>query len=214
MNADELDLPAPMRALPRDKHGHPVPWFVDWADGAPDFRIVRRRGIEDALRFGLCWVCGGPRGVHAAFTIGPMCAVNRTSAEPPAHRDCAVWSALHCPFMSRPEMVRRERNLPAERHVAGGMIERNPGVALVWVTRRWKPFPAPGGLLFELGDPVATFWYARGRKATRTEILAAMESGLPILREVAEADPAGAVEHLDREYARALRLVPADAGSA
>lgn len=201
-----------MRGLLRDKHGHPVPWFVHVADdGVPDFRVVRGGGIGDALRYKLCWVCGQHRGAHAAFVIGPMCAVNRISAEPPAHRDCAVWSARRCPFLSRPEMVRRERNLPEDRHVAGVMIPRNPGVALVWVTRAWKPFHAPdgSGVLFELGDPTQTLWFARGRAASRAEILASIDSGLPALREVAEQQSPAAVAELDRDHAAALQLLPA-----
>ena len=37
-------------------------------------------------------------GVHKAFVIGPMCAVNRVIApEPPSHRDCGTFSARVLP---------------------------------------------------------------------------------------------------------------------
>lgn len=203
-------LPDRMARLPVDKHHRPVPWFVHFDDdGVPDFRIVRRGGIEDALRFELCWVCGTKRGRHAAFVIGPMCAVNRVSAEPPSHLDCAIYSAQACPFLANPRMVRRERGLEHVVDPAGVMIERNSGVALVWSSKTWRTFPDPNGhALFDIGEPTATSWWAHGREATRAEVLDAIDSGLPILREQA-AKQRGALAELDRMHAQALQLVPA-----
>lgn len=212
-------MPAPMQALPTDRHGRPVPWFVHWQDGAPDFRVIRARGTDDALRFQLCWVCGRQRGRHAAFVVGPMCAVNRTTAEPPCHLACAVWSAQACPFLATPSMTRRERGIDTSAegpHLdpAGVMIARNPGVALVWSSRSWAPFSAPGGVLIHLGEPTATSWWAHGRPATRAEVLDSMDSGLPLLRERVEeerTEPARvqARAELERLTRAALQLVPA-----
>lgn len=198
-----------MRTLPRDKHGRPVPWFVAFINGEPDFRVIRRGAIEEALQFKLCWVCGNALGSYAAFVIGPMCAVNRTCAEPPAHRDCATYSALACPFLTTPNMKRRERHLPDDRvDPAGIMIMRNPGVALVWVTRKWEEYPDPdGNSLFDIGEPDQVYWYVHGRPATRAEVLASIESGLPILQEAADAHDEGHL--LERDVARALELIPA-----
>jgi hypothetical protein len=207
MNASE---PARIAKLPKDKHGRPVPWFVAWIDGEPDFRVIRSGGIEDAIRFNWCWVCGQTRGSWSAFVIGPMCAVNRTSAEPPAHRDCAVYSATHCPFLTTPNMVRRERGMPEDFVMpAGNMITRNPGVGLVWITRKFSRYRVDNGVLFDIGEPAETLWYAHGRSATREEVLFSIETGLPLLRSEAEAEGNGAVEHLEKMTAQALELVPA-----
>lgn len=201
--------PAGIAKLPIYR-GHHVPWFVEWFDGKPDFRIADHRKLHDAHRFSLCWMCGERRGRYGAFVIGPMCAVNRVSAEPPSHKACAVYAAKACPFLSAPKMRRREDGMPDEekRHVAGIMIERNPGVALVWVSKAYSTFRAPNGVLFDIGDPVETLWYARGRQATRAEVLASMESGLPLLQEAAAVDGAAAVLQLQRQYKAALTLVP------
>lgn len=207
---DQLTVPARMRRLARDKHDRPVPWFVAVNDGVPDFRVIRSGGVRDALRFKLCFVCGQTMGANAAFVIGPMCAVNRVSSEPPSHRDCATYSAKACPFLSTPSMKRRGRGLPDERTTPGVMIPRNPGVTLVWVSRRWSVYPDPNGQpLFDIGDPDQTYWYAQGRDATRVEVLASIDSGLPILRAVAEQDGELALSELDALHRRALELVPA-----
>jgi hypothetical protein len=210
---EQIPMPAAIERLGRDRHGRPTPWFVHRdEDGAPEFRVIRRGGIIDALRFDWCWVCGQPRGRHAAFVIGPMCALNRVSAEPPSHLPCAIYSALACPFLSTPNMTRRERGLPeGTTEPAGHMIRRNPGVALVWSTRTWSTFrtgPGPADLLFDIGEPTATRWFTEGRDATRAEVLASIDSGLPLLREQAERDGPDAVAALDRMHTAALRLVP------
>ena len=104
-------LPARMRGLPVDERGYVVPWFVDWLDGKPEFRAMDRSKFVRAIRERLCWVCGEKLGVYLTFVAGPMCGINRTSGEPPCHADCALWSALNCPFLSNPRMVRREDDL-------------------------------------------------------------------------------------------------------
>lgn len=210
MSAKSTVVPAQIAALHRDRHGRPVPWFVAWVGRDPDFRVVRSGGIHDALLLGICWVCGQQLGAHKAFVIGPMCAVNRVSAEPPSHRDCAVYSATHCPFLTTPNMRRRESGLPeAATDPAGVMIKRNPGVTLVWVTKRYQIERVDDGVLFRLSDPTETLWYAEGREATHAEVMASIDSGLPLLREIAEQDGPKAVAELAVMHAAALTHVPA-----
>lgn len=212
---DQLPMPARMARLPRNPVGYPIPWFVaTLADGSRDFRIAGQEQQVTALRLKLCWVCGQPLGGFYAFTIGPMCAVNRISSEPPAHRDCAVYSARVCPFLSNPNM--RRRALGEDQEViaaAGGPILRNPGVTLVWVTRSYKVVRAEmgnAGLLCEMGDPTETLWFTRGRPATRAEVEASFEAGLPVVREACQVDdrPEDSLRAVEAEYQRALTLLP------
>lgn len=199
-----------MAALPVHR-GYPVPWFVGWMDddgetelkrgeGTPDFRVVASGAVSQAYTRSLCWLCGQPRGRYAAFVIGPMCAVNRTSSEPPSHPECAGWSACACPFLARPHARRREAGIPEVAENRSGHISRNPGVALVWSSENWHRFAVPrefgGGHLFKIGDPEEIAWFAEGRFATRAEIEASIESGLPILHEAAEKDGPAALEEL------------------
>lgn len=209
------DLPGRMENLPKDHVGHPVPWFVAWIDGLPDFRLVGPGKVRKAVRFSLCWVCGGgltPSG-ERAWVIGPMCLVNLTTAEPSCHLDCATWSARWCPFLATPGMTRRERHIPGGTvKPAGIMICRNPGVALVAVTgyRDWREERGPDGTLFRLAGLRRALWYAEGRPATRAEVIASIDSGLPLLREAAEGDGPEAVAELGRMHAAALAYLPAE----
>lgn len=205
--------PNTVRGLPPDRHGRPVPWFVHVDErGVPDFRVIRYGGIKEAVQRGLCWVCGTHRGREAAFVIGPMCAINRISAEPPSHRECAKYSADACPFLSTPSMKRRERGLPEDySNLAGVMLKRNPGVACVWFSRKPTVERVPGGVLFNVGEPSRVLWRCQGRAATRAEVLASIDSGYPLLQAECrkDRDPARSLALLDEQREAAMRYLPA-----
>lgn len=207
--------PNTIRGLPHDKHGRPIPWFV-WIDGhgRADFRVIRPRGIRTALDARVCWTCGTPLGREAAFVIGPMCAVNRRSAEPASHRECAKYAADACPFLSTPNMRRRTTGLPEDRvDPAGLAIMRNPGVVCVWFGRPtgWTVDQVPGGLIFNVGEPSRVMWRTQGRDATRAEVLASIDSGFPLLQDACQRDqdPARSLAMLDEQREAAMRYLPA-----
>jgi hypothetical protein len=149
-----------------------VPWFVAWIDGVPDFRVIAPGKIAEAHNHRKCWICGEKVGKYLASVIGPMCAINRVASEPPSHRECAEFAAKACPFLTRPKMRRNERDLPQERcDPAGQHIPRNPGVALIWITKSYRPFHAGNGVLFEVGEPMETLWFAEGREVMILRLL-------------------------------------------
>ncbi len=196
-------------SLPTDHRGFPVPWFVAWQAGQPDFRCVAAGKLDEAVRRSLCWVCGQPLGRFKTFVTGPLCAITGTSAEPPSHRECAEQSARLCPFLSKPRMRRNERDLLIDApHPVGDMIDRNPGVTLLWTTTTFRTVHLNGGVMFRVGAPESVQWFARGRAATRTEVLASIDTGVPLLRAQAEREGAAAVQVLERLVQTAMRIVP------
>jgi hypothetical protein len=213
-NAAIRNVPMPQRIkdLPVSEKGFPVPWFVAWIDGVPDFRVAQQARVAQAVRHKRCWICGQKLGRYFAFVVGPMCIINRTVSEPPSHSDCAAFAATACPFLVSPRMRRREAGLPEDRIPAPGQpIMRNPGAIAVWVTKSYEPFQAEGGALFSFGDPVDVMWFAEGREATRAEVQNSINSGLPLLREAAEQGGPEAVEELVRMTAHSVRYLPVEA---
>jgi hypothetical protein len=200
-----------MKRLPLDHRGFPVPWFVATLDnGERDFRVADERKKVIAIRKRLCWVCGEPLGRFKAFVIGPMCAVNRVTSEPPCHLDCAEFSAKGCPFLTRPRMRRNEKDLPTEAVDAPGIaISRNPGVACIWVCETFTRFAVDNGWLIRLGEPTRIRWFAEGHDATREQVMTSIESGYPLLKELADQEGAEAQRALEAQLARAMSLVPA-----
>jgi hypothetical protein len=211
LNASIRDIVVPPRLArrPVNNRGFPVPWFATELPG-PDWNFVQidPRKIVRAHRAKLCWICGEPLGRFVCFVIGPMCSVNRVSAEPPSHRDCAEYAVRACPFLARPRMRRVE--VESFTPPSGLMIEHNPGANLIWVTKSYKVISdGGGGILFRIGAPVETLWFAEGRKATRAEIDAAFEKGLPILRDLAKREGPEAERDLQTQLDTALKLLPA-----
>ena len=205
-------LPDRMHDLAVDERGYPVPWFVDWIDGKPEFRAMDGRKLVRAIREKLCWVCGGKLGVHVCFVAGPMCGINRTSAEPPSHLECGQWSARNCPFLNNPRMVRREdetvNNDAFRESAAGCAITRNPGVVMLWITRQFEVFrDSKNRPLIQMGEPERVEWFACGRPATRAEVMASIESGLPNLEALA-CQEKGGMEALERFKKRFERWIP------
>lgn len=204
-------IPKRIKNLPRDDRGFPVPWFVQWIDGKPDFRVIDSAKLWVALHQPRCWVCGEPMGKHRVFCLGPMCCVNRVISEPPSHRECAEWSVQACPFLSRPRMRRNEKDLPEDGKPAAGIhLDRNPGVVCLWETKTYAPFkPSVGesGYLFRVGDPVRADWWTEGRKATRMEVMTAMLAGLPALAEMINPSDRDEITELQQAIALA-RVVP------
>ena len=180
-------LPQYLRHLPLDDRGYPVPWFVAWVDGKPEFRAADVRKYQRAVKERLCWVCGMKLGRKLVFVIGPMCGINRVSSEPPSHEQCARWSAQNCPFLNFREKRRRENNLPeGTEEPAGISITRNPGVTLLWHTNAYELFPdGMGKQLIRIGEARYTEWFSRGRPATRAEVMHSIETGLPALEGLA-----------------------------
>ncbi len=206
-------LPERMKSLPIDPERQvPVPWFVDWLDGKPEFRAMDQRKWVRAIKEKLCWVCGQKLGRNMTFVAGCMCGVNRTSAEPPNHYDCALWSAKNCPFLNNPSMVRREddviNNQQIREQSAGFAITRNPGIAMLWITRDYEVFPdMNGGHLITMGEPERVEWYREGRSATRDEVMHSIETGLPNLEAMARLERGG-LEALQQAVARFQKYLP------
>jgi len=188
-----------------------VPWFVTiWHCERPEFRVVDPIRVREAIEGVLCWICGDPlkRGRYA-FAIGPMCTVNRVSAEPPQHRACAIYAAINCPFLSDPSRTRRAGGLVDEITKDGGMIERNPGVTAIWCTKHFTIEPAmTKGILWRLAQPINVLWYACGRQAEREEVQASFEAGCPSLERMAEEEGVEAMEALRVAQAAAKRWWP------
>lgn len=209
---DGIPMPGRIAKLPIDPERKlPVPWFVHFDEnGKPDFRIIGANKPRIAVSRKLCWICGEPLGKFLAFAIGCMCAVNRVSSEPPAHRDCAEFSVRACPFLSHPEAHRREHGLGplSEENCPGIPIARNPGVTAIWITHSFRVFDAGNGQLIRVGDPLEVTWWCRGRAATRDEALHSIATGEGALREMAERQGAAAIKVLDQQLKDAFKLLP------
>lgn len=208
-------LPPRFLKLPLDERGYPIPWFVaKLPDGRRDFRVANSNKRAIAVKKKLCWLCGEKVGRYMAFVIGPMCAVNRNTSEPPCHRDCAIFAATACPFLTRPKADYRAAGLPDGYKGHIGALPGNPGAACIWITMSYKPYQVPGGgrgdWLIRVGPPLEVLWFAEGKPATRQQILDSFNERLPLLREVAKSQSPAAEAALADSVNATMHLLPAE----
>lgn len=210
-------IPERMARRPSDHRGYPVPWFVHQrSDGSWDFRIIRKHGVEEALRRRTCWLCGESLGRFVCFTVGPMCVVNRITSEPPAHLDCALFAVRACPFLTRPAMRRNEKGMEGFAPQPGFAALDNPGGAAIVTTRFYEAFaPQRGqpGILIRFGEPESVAWFVHGRAATHDEAREVFVRGAVRLHAIAKAESPIA----EREVIAAIKvasrtLPPPEAG--
>jgi hypothetical protein len=215
-------LPARMARLPVDHRGYPVPWFVQWIDGEPDFRVMDREKWRHAIRFSNCWLCGEQLGRWRTFVIGPMGAVNRVTSEPPCHIECAEFAAQSCPFLTLPRaQYTATKKLPTEeiRKPPGVMSVRNPGVAALWTCESFNVFNvdpanfppeanAQRGQLLQIGEPKSVSWWALAKRANRDQVLESVMGGYPDLERLAKFQGAHAVAELRSMYTIFTKLLP------
>lgn len=170
-------LPATMKSLSIDERGYPVPWFVKWYDGKPDFRVVDSEKFVEAVRKDRCFVCGHPLGKYRTFVGGPMAMIQMVSAEPPAHHACAEFAIKACPFLLLPKSKRRVSNMPSDAHSNVGesndvFVEENPGISGMWTCRSY--YVSDSGRTFHFRDCTRLQFFTEGREATTDEINAAL----------------------------------------
>ncbi len=105
-------------------------------------------------------------------------------------------------------MDRRENGLPpeaAKAECAGYMIKRNPGCCLLWITKQIEMFSDDrGGVLFRLCEPSRIECYAEGHLARDEQIMESIETGYPILHEMAAKEGKQSVVELNQARERFL----------
>lgn len=207
---EDLDEPTGRIARLPIMRGYPIPWFVAKVNGQYDFRVADPKKYQEAIKFRKCWVCGTPMGRLVSFVIGPMCTINRISGDPPSHTECATWASRNCPFLAKPNMVRRDDAITQDLTSGGTMIKRNPGVHVIWTCKSYKPLIHGEGYIFQLSEPETLTWHTERRTATRAEVEASIEAGLPELWAMAKAEGEEAEKELALYIEDAKRFLPVD----
>lgn len=186
-------LPPKMNKRPLDHRGYPVPWFVAYVNGVWDFRVIDTPKLNIAVQQNLCWLCGRRLNKWHTFVIGPMCAISRTTAEPPCHYECAKYAAMACPFLTLPESRRNDAGLPdGTQEPAGVFIKGNPGICCLYSTQQryrwWYPDASVPKYLIRMPRAERIEFYCHGRPATTEERTRAVDKALEMLQAAAAID--------------------------
>lgn len=175
LRPDLPPLPARMFYLPIDDRGYPIPEFVSNLDGKRDFRLVSLEHLANCIRHNVCWICGQRLDDWKVFVIGPLPAIQGLSNEPPSHVECAEFAVRACPFLLFPKTQHRSIDNPKAQKLPGA-TKGNPGVCCLYTVRGYAHHKKPKGIIFHTGQAVRVDWYTQGRPATRSEVLAAINT--------------------------------------
>lgn len=166
----DVPMPPAVAARPRDARGYPVPAITPWVAGAPRFGVtsvertflcaVERRCSICALVMppGPVWrVIGGAEAEAMAVAAARGQAFRNAAptAEAPGHRECMLYAAVVCPWLSRPT-ARRGTPGPAPGIEVAKGARRGSGGAVVGFRSYDFSYTPADGVLFRF-DGVVEF---------------------------------------------------------
>lgn len=213
-----LPMPMPHRIYNLPVHQEfkvPTPWFAaETSPGKWDLRVVDPKKIFAAIGGNRCWVCGKPiDNCEYTFTIGPMCAINKVTTEPPAHYECAEWSTRACPALNHTQSQRRKKSLPNHKQPAGIGFEGLPQVSVLWQTTYYDVENLSDGIILKIGEPTAPLiWRQGGKNVSRDVAAEALQAGFQQLFPLAQAEGKEAVDFLSQSMIEAINLLPGQWG--
>ncbi len=137
-------IPAFLSHLKVNDKGYPIPYFVGYVDGKPDFRLLDAKKQVACTNRSLCAICGKKlfKGAYY-FICGPMGYTNKISTDPAMHRNCAEYSLNVCPHLHIQKTHRREsglEHLSAEQSV---VMADKPTTLLLVKCDKFKRIPNP-----------------------------------------------------------------------
>lgn len=106
-------VPDFLNHLKLDHRGYPVPYFVAYVDGKPDFRLLDAQKQSTCIDKQLCAICGKKLHDKSFYFIGgPLTLHNRISTDTAMHRECGEFSLRSCPHLYFEKADRRPTDIP------------------------------------------------------------------------------------------------------
>lgn len=107
----DTPIPSELAHLKRDKRGYPIPFFVTYKNGEPQFQIVSVEKVITCVDKKICPICGKKLYKDGSYVVsGPMGLHNRITSDAPMHRVCAEFSIKACPHLYYEKAKRRAIN--------------------------------------------------------------------------------------------------------
>ena len=142
----QIEIPKFLSHLKTDERGYPIPFFVAYVNGVPDFRMLSEEKQIRCMEKKLCSVCGKKLFEYFYFITGPRGLENGTHSDPPMHRDCAEYSLKMCPhlYYQRATINDREDYYKERRARNEVGIQTKPNEIFLIKADKCKLTPVPG----------------------------------------------------------------------
>lgn len=170
-------MPTSIQHLPLDPRGYPVPVTVPWASGRPKFASMSSARTLLIARHGLCGICGLALGagepywrnsdaddadIFEAVLEAGTDVVGIRSPEAGGHRECVLFAAMTCPFLSQDASRRTEATDGSGATRPKG--ERRGREGLVTAHQGWEFEASASFIGFHLGKLLQMSRYERGEE--------------------------------------------------
>lgn len=146
--AFNLEIPKELSHLKIDERGYPVPFFVSWINGKPEFRYLNNERQEMIIENKLCHICGLKLYKdYSYFISGPVGLQNRISSDAGMHRVCAEFSLRACPHLYLQKAERRQNDELGKKINARHddvVIKEKPQTLYLIKACKWKPVKHKG----------------------------------------------------------------------
>jgi len=136
----QLEIPKELSHLKIDSRGYPIPYFVSYINGKPEFRFIQPERIMMIIERKVCHICGKPLPKDFCYFIsGPMGLQNRISTDAGMHRVCAEFSLIACPHLFFQKSERRHNDALAQTIDKGrAIIVDKPDTLFLVKCDKWK----------------------------------------------------------------------------
>lgn len=138
-------IPEYLKHLKVNSKGYPIPFFVAYVDGKPDFRLLDARKQGYCIDQKLCAICGKKLFKNSYYFIsGPEGYKNKIATDPAMHRNCAEYSLNMCPHLHIEKTTRRESGLEKLHEQQGEIMLDKPPMLLLIKADSFKRHNEPG----------------------------------------------------------------------
>lgn len=163
-----LDIPVFLSHLKVDQRGYPIPFFVSYIDGKPEFRYMDHVRQEMIIENKLCHICGKKLNKdYNYFISGPIGFKNKISSDAAMHRECAEFSLLACPHLHLQNAERRENDELGKEITNNAdpiLIKEKPQTLILARASKFKPVKHNGATYIRYtAVSFETFHYVNGK---------------------------------------------------
>lgn len=139
-----VHIPSFLKHLKINDKGYPIPFFVAYVDGKPDFRLLDPKKQHYCIHQKLCAICGKKLFKDSYYFIsGPIGYTNGVSTDPAMHRECAEYSINVCPHLHFEKSERRDKGIEHLKNEQDCMLEQKPPMILLVKAHKFKDFRNP-----------------------------------------------------------------------
>lgn len=100
MDKRQIEIPPFLSHLPVDPRGYPIPYFVPFTDGKPNFKYTDPEKQHQCFKNKQCGICGKKLLKNQFWFVGgPLSLKNKVSSDVHNHEQCARYALKVCPYL-------------------------------------------------------------------------------------------------------------------